>query len=128
MKRHNSLLKRAVSAAENSIDNYRVGAVVARGNVCLSTGFNRGWKTHPLQAEMTPDRYYKGLHAEIDALRKLRKRTDSGWTIYVARIKKNGDWGMARPCNVCMRFLRKMGVTKVVYTHEDGYAIENIDL
>lgn len=50
-------------------------------------------------------------HAEHRLLRKLGR----GGIVYVARVRKDGSIGCAKPCPACERVLRWNG-TKVVYT------------
>jgi len=51
-------------------------------------------------------------HAEARLSRKLTPRSE----VWVARIRKNGEWAMARPCSSCQSKLRMAGVSRVVYT------------
>ncbi len=50
-------------------------------------------------------------HAEARLLRKLGR----GGIVYVARVRKDGSIGCAKPCPHCERLLRS-NRTKVVYT------------
>jgi tRNA(Arg) A34 adenosine deaminase TadA len=51
-------------------------------------------------------------HAEARLSRKL----DVGSVVYVARVHRDGTFGMAHPCPTCMRILRAKGVDRVFYT------------
>lgn len=51
-------------------------------------------------------------HAEARLARKLTPQSE----VWVARIRKNGEWAMARPCASCQNKLRMAGVSRVVYT------------
>lgn len=56
-------------------------------------------------------------HAECRTLRKM----DLGGTLFVARISKdfnenNIDFKMARPCEMCIRKIKKSKIKKVYYT------------
>lgn len=116
----------ALQIAENAKDpvrNFRLSAVICKGNKVIATGTGQR-KTHPKQAAFaklagSPDKIC--LHAEIDALIKACKWSDktkkslNGCTIFVARVKKDGTPGLAKPCNVCSMVLKKFGI-RVVYT------------
>jgi hypothetical protein len=51
-------------------------------------------------------------HAEARLSRKLTPNSE----VWVARVRKNGEWAMAKPCASCQLKLRVAGVTRVVYT------------
>lgn len=51
-------------------------------------------------------------HAEARLSRKL----DVGSVVYVARVLRDGTFGLARPCPGCMRILRAKGVDRVFFT------------
>jgi hypothetical protein len=57
----------------------------------------------------------KVAHAEQRLLRKL----DMGSTVYVARLRKDGSFGNAKPCSTCRRMLRSKRVTRAFYTLSD---------
>lgn len=47
---------------------------------------------------------------------RLAKKLDVGATVFVVRVKANGEFGMAKPCEDCQKILRFKGVKKVYYT------------
>lgn len=55
-------------------------------------------------------------HAEARVMLK------AGWgsTVYVARVLKNGDLALSKPCRHCERLMRARGVKKVYYTISDN--------
>lgn len=70
----------------------------------------------------------RSAHAEFKCSRKLTP----GSVIYVARIYKNGDLAIAKPCRSCIQALKNKGVTKVYFSinnFEFGQiGLEKIDL
>lgn len=61
----------------------------------------------------TPQAYAHLLaHAEHRLCRKL----NAGSVVYVARLKAEGEWAMARPCRACGARLTARGVRRVYYT------------
>ena len=97
-------------------------------------------KTNPVQKEY--NRKYRvfrksekpindSVHAEIACL--LSVRQDIDWKkakLYIYRIcvGKPHGYGMARPCEACMSFIKEKGIRKIFYTTDDGFAQERIDL
>ena len=110
--------KAAHTEATKSTDSFRVGATLVRGGEIISSGFNQGYKTHPLQAEMYPERDYKGVHAEVNAVSRLRPYDIGSGRLYVVRICLDGTYAISRPCGPCQDFLRGKGVKKVYFIHD----------
>jgi tRNA(Arg) A34 adenosine deaminase TadA len=79
------------------------GVVVSARNEAVfdtgACGTDRTWSFPPAHAE-----------------NRLCKKLDTGAEVYVARTRKDGTIGMARPCTFCERVLRSRGVKKVYYT------------
>lgn len=51
-------------------------------------------------------------HAEARLSRKLTPNSE----VWVARVRKNGEWALARPCASCQIRLKSVGITRVTYT------------
>jgi tRNA(Arg) A34 adenosine deaminase TadA len=109
-----------------------IGAVAVYKGSIVATACNSN-KTSPLQAKYnvyrfnadTPDK----AHCETILIQKLRwKFGDSiDWSkvhIYLYREYKNGSLGPSRPCSSCMIMLKDLGIKRIAYTTEDGYAEE----
>ena len=111
----------ARTIAENNAKDFqhRIGCVVVdKKNRVISIGFNKR-KTHPVQGQLASKYGKKGqifLHAEIDALVKTRKKPHK---IYVARVKRNGKDGLAKPCPICQAAIESAGIKKVFYTEDE---------
>lgn len=113
----------------------RIGAAVFSHSGKLIASSCNQKKTHCLQeyynSEM-PFRRVPYLHAEIAALLKARwilgRDGLKGCTLYVARKRNDGKWGLARPCEACRAAMKDMGIKVVVYTTDEyeGYAIEHL--
>jgi len=106
-------------------------AAVYKGSI-VATACNSN-KTSPLQARYniyrfnadTPDK----MHAEVALVQKLRwKFGDSlDWAkvhIYLYREYKDGHIAPSRPCPSCMAMLKELGIKRIAYTTDDGYAEE----
>jgi tRNA(Arg) A34 adenosine deaminase TadA len=62
-------------------------------------------------------------HSEVRCL----KRGGYGATLYVARIDRQGNWAIAKPCSSCSSLIRNRGVKKVYYTiAPKTYAVWNV--
>ena len=80
------------------------GAVVVRGGSVISVGVNKN-RNHPTMVPSEHIKTHCSVHAEVDALRKVKNT--KGATIYVARVGKNGQDRMSRPCDRCHDVIRK---------------------
>lgn len=67
-------------------------------------------------------------HAEVNLLRRIRflDIDFSRVSVYIYRELKNGELGMARCCPACMEALKSLGIKKICYTTDVGYAEEKI--
>lgn len=88
-----------------------------RGRI-LSIGKNSYCKTHPLQAEharRAGEPYKTFLHAEIDAIIKLRK-TKGAKRISIFRFKEDGSPAIAKPCKICMGAIKAANIEIIEHT------------
>jgi tRNA(Arg) A34 adenosine deaminase TadA len=116
-----SILQKAITLCEaNPPDSgqQRVSAVItdSKGNI-LATGINSYEKTHPFQAkyaERVDQNHAVYLHAEIAALVKIRRGDPK--KIYVARLLRNGEYALARPCAICAMAIKESGITEIIFT------------
>lgn len=117
MSYHDYHQQLALQVATKSQSRFRLGAVVAKRTRTLGVGFNRMDKTHPTMQRNNPDKSWTpGLHAEVHACLGVELTLLQGATIYVARLRKDGRFGLAQPCEICNRFLRGVGIRAVFFT------------
>src|SRR3990167_3662103 len=115
------MIRHATKQAHESIFyRARVGAVIAKGERVLSTGHN-----YLGYSKLLPNRPYpESIHAEQSAILKLlkKRRLDvlAGSTIYISRVGANGTCRLSRPCAQCFDLIRAVGISKVVFTTDDG--------
>ena len=112
-----------------------IGAVAIYKGSLVAEAWNTN-KTSPLQARYNVYRFKDSntldkAHAEMVLIQKLRwKFGDSiNWSkvhIYLYREYKDGKLAASRCCPSCMALLKELGVKKIYYTTEDGYAEEKI--
>ena len=132
-KTDRSFFKAAQSVSMLSDHRCRIGCIIVDKHRIISSGHNSDTKCHPIQADIDT-RHFKcfcagKLHAETSAIIPLLKtRADfSRATVYTYREHKNGDLAMARPCSRCMELIKRLGITRIKYTTEDGYATEYLE-
>lgn len=114
-------LKRANDAPLNQ--KQRLGCVIVKRGAPLSSGSNNMEKTHPRASRYA----YPYLHAELDALIGVDEEDLRGSIAYVARKRRIGTPGLAKPCEYCMEEMRRVGIKGVFYTLDNG-GIDFIDL
>ena len=129
-KTNKAYFRVARAVSELSDHQQKVGCVVVNKHRIISSGFNSKTKCHPLQAKLDTEKYgIKSpgrVHAEIAALLPfIRNNVDlNGASIYVFRKRHNGTLAMARPCSSCQKIIKRLGIKKIFYTIENGYAVE----
>ena len=132
MSKTNKAFFRAAKTVSELSDypKHKIGCVVVKGHRIISSSCNSATKCHPLQAKLDSEKYGVEcpgrVHAEIAALLPLmRDKVDlNGASIYIFRQHKNGTLAMARPCSSCQKVIRQLGIKKVFYSIENGYAVE----
>lgn len=106
----------------------RIASSVYYKNNIVSVGFNRN-KTHPLQKKFGRNEESIYLHAEIDAIIQARRYLTSdeikSSIIYTARRKFTTHtdkevWGLAKPCEGCMKAIKTFGFKAGYYSTERG--------
>lgn len=115
-KRTNIFKRAAIANAKKSSFRQKLGAVVVKNNKIVGYGFNFAHSTGKLLND--------GMHAEIAAINKTTARFRQGSTMYIARVMKSGNLGLAKPCRRCESVLRKMGVKSVCYTVDNDWVVE----
>lgn len=125
------MFRAAKEAALDSDFKVRVGAVITKNGSVCSKGHSSE-KTSPVMARYNKyrnfdnaDKYVEHkLHAEIQALCKLKNRTSD--TIYVYRETADGVLALSRPCPACMAALRNAGIRNIYYTGNNSYIYERL--
>lgn len=98
------------------VANHRLAAGLYYRGRPVAYGYAR-YKTHPEQARANALRPY--LHAEFDCLLRAARQGFSNWRkaeLYVARSRKDGSPGLAKPCPTCAELIDSLGIIKVHYT------------
>lgn len=126
----------AKSAALESDFKIKVGAIAVYGGKIVASCYSQN-KTHPLQRKYNQYRDFKQeglvfdkLHAEIGLLAQIKKLDIDmrNVSVYVYRICRCREHGMARPCSGCMKALLDAGIVHVYYSTDIGFAYERIGI
>lgn len=103
---------------------HKLGAVILINRKPVSVGYNKLYKTHPIMKKYGS---LRTLHAELSAILQIQnKALLQGATMVVYRSDKQGNPKNARPCSTCEEILKSFGITKTIYTVENGYRVEEI--
>ena len=142
MNDHSPLLARdykffdaARRAAEGSDFKVRVGAVAVWRRRVIASAASQN-KTKPVQKYWNKFRNFSQdgeclpkLHAEIALISKLKKLDIDmrDVSVYVYRVCKSREKGLARPCAACLNAIRGANIGRIYYSTDYGYAVEVVD-
>ena len=126
--------KCSLEADYTGYNQTKVGCVITYHGTILAKGHNSDM-THSLQEYFNCRYRPKNVgmrylpsktHAEVSALAKIRYLDIdfSKVELYTYRELRDGKIAKSRPCEACMAAIKKMGIKKIYYTTEDGYAKE----
>lgn len=93
----------------------RVGCVIRRKDGAIVKARNAA--TH--RSENDPCIIATGHVADRHAEARATRKADAGGIAYVARVKRDGTYGNARPCATCRIIMRSKGIVKAYYTLSD---------
>lgn len=110
--RHRRWIQAARDMATRSTHKFQMGAVAVCSSRLLGSGVNVS-KNRSSQVRWSR----VSRHAEAVLASKVELE---GATVYVARVRKDGSDGCARPCMYCLRLLGDRRVRTVVWTAGSG--------
>lgn len=112
-----------------------VSFLVYKGKV-VSFGINSD-KTSPLQNKYRLrtdlkhiDNFIDKEHSEVNCLRKIDDNLNfAKCEIVIISKKRDGDFRLARPCDVCMSAIKDYGISDIYYTNKNGtFTYEKINI
>ena len=59
-------------------------------------------------------------HAEIACCLNQPASSTNGAVLYVVRVRKDGTFGMSKPCEVCQGAMKFLNIKKIYYSTPDG--------
>lgn len=106
----------AIKMANKSKCCSRHGSIIYQGSRLLSVGYNK-YKNSPMNLDWD----YWSLHAEIDAMNKIKHYDNNNISLLVVRINKKGKLMSSRPCENCIERLKnKFNIHKIFYSTTAG--------
>jgi tRNA(Arg) A34 adenosine deaminase TadA len=117
--RDKAFLELAAEEAQDSTVRFRMGCFALSLDESRGARRHNSRQQHPKLARwgFPP---YSGIHAEVAAALALGEGHLKYSTFYVARLARNGDWALAKPCAYCMGALVACGIARVVWTTGPG--------
>ena len=117
-KRYIELAKRV--AEQSNYGKFRHGAVLVKGNSVRSVSCNKH-RHCSFGARFRKEGFGEAtLHAELGEILGMDRSVTQGADVYVARINKEGEARISKPCSMCEAAMRHVGVRRVYYTNESG--------
>lgn len=132
-KKDRSFFKAAQSVSMLSDHRCKIGCIIVDKHRIISSGHNSNTRCHPVQARIDTKQFncdcVGKVHAETSAIIPLLKTKGdfSRATLYTYREYREGGLAPSRPCNRCMQLIKELGITKIKYTTEHGYAFEFLE-
>lgn len=121
MKNRTKIISKLKVVAESvePVSRAQLAAAIVYKNKVIAIGTNQ-LKTHPIMIEFQRGPGAIFLHAEIDAINKARRKISdeklSKSTLIVVRVRKDGSFGMAKPCRGCADCIDHFRINNVYYT------------
>lgn len=112
-RRYMELAKRM--ASRSSFPDYRHGAVLVKGSI-RNASFNKNNYCAFASRFQQEHSGRTTLHAELGVILGLERSITEGATVYVARVGREGDYKLSKPCQMCHKALKHVGIKRVVYT------------
>ena len=123
VSKHTKYLTAALGAAflcpgfgGNKKNRFRLGSVIVYKKRILIAKHNC-IKTHP---KLLPYFKFPYLHSEANAILSLGVDNCEDCIMYVVRILRNSEIGMAKPCPSCFELIKHVNIKKVFYTTYDN--------
>lgn len=114
-KKDKHFLDRAIEVAKIPTCKFKHGAIIVKNGNPLGVGINHTINDPYFLTDEVAAKH-AAVHAEVAALTACKKSNVEGATIYVARVLKNGEPRMSKPCVACQNALKAAGIKKVFYT------------
>ena len=112
--------------------NFHLGCVIVEGSRIISSGHNSVTRCSLILRSLVliqiGGEHRWDCQAETAALLPLiRQRANlTSCAAYLYRSHKDGSLAISRPCSRCMSLMRAVGIRRVFFTVEGGYAVEDI--
>mgnify|MGYP003969661047 CR=1 FL=1 len=114
----------AGTEATKSLVAYKHGCVAVVSGKIVAKGFNN-YRTYSRDGLIN---HTCSCHAEIDVLRKCKKRNiTKKITLYIARIMRSDPYtlNISMPCTECYRTMKSFNIKRFVYSNRHGEIVNN---
>jgi tRNA(Arg) A34 adenosine deaminase TadA len=98
-------------------NNFRLGAVVCNGSRIIGASSN-SYRTHTLLSRFYP---WPHIHAEAGAILRVGMDRCYHSDLYVARVTRDDQLALARPCEYCLELIKFARIRNVYYSVRNGY-------
>ena len=109
-----SIIDKAVDAAEHSQHSSKHGAVIFKGKKIYSIGYNQPSRSVK-SLHHKANKWQTSIHAEVAAILNA-KRDISNLNILVVRINNKSQFLLSKPCSHCLDYLDYCGIKNVYYS------------
>lgn len=116
-KKQKAYMNVARFLATKSIMRHKHGAVVVKSGRVVGLGYNKA-RNHPDVVTEGRHRVECGYHAEAVAIKEAGKNA-RGATIFVARINRQGEDLLSKPCELCQKTIEESGLKSVIFTRSN---------
>lgn len=93
------------------------GAVVVKSGRVVGTGYNKE-RNSPFIVSPEHIKPHCSRHAEYLAIKEAGSNS-SGAILYVARVNRQGQDRISRPCRLCQAQIEKNNIKRVIYTEDE---------
>ena len=107
-------------AEQSDYGKFRHGAILVKGSSIRNVSCNKHRHCHFGKRFRESHTGTATLHAELGAILGMSRCAAQGSTVYVARINREGEARISKPCPMCEAAMRHVGVRRVYYTNEHG--------
>jgi deoxycytidylate deaminase len=102
-------------ANSSTYHKHHHGAILIKGGKIVNTSCNKS--QHCEFAERFRDEPgYGTIHAELGCILGLPRKLTIGTSILVVRVSQDGNWKLSKPCSMCEKCLKYVGVIRVLYS------------
>ncbi len=116
-KKQKAYMNVARFLATKSVMRHKHGAVVVKSGRVVGLGYNKS-RNHPDVVTAGKHREQCGRHAEYVAIKEAGTNTRNA-TLFVARINRQGEDLLSKPCELCQKLIEESEIKHVIFTRSN---------
>ena len=121
-KKERKYIELARRVSHQSDYTQRHGAVLVKGSNVVNVSCNKNKFSSFALKFRRRNKDYATVHAELGSVLNVERSNTEGATVYVVRTNNQDDLRLSKPCNMCEKAMRWVGIKKVIYsTSEDTF-------